>query len=87
MNWEGMHWRREHESVRAAGVMLVFLGAYAISGAGLLLNLFILFPLLFLPFSYGYSIASNSPPLDRLIFLIPSLNHLHTEVRYLRSKT
>lgn len=86
MNWEGMHWRREHECVRVAGVMLVFLGVYAISGAGLLLNLFLLFPFLFLPFSYGYSSDSNSPPPDCPIFLNPSLNHLHPKVRYLKSK-
>lgn len=86
MNWEGMHWRREHECVRVAGVMLVFLGGYAISGAGVLLNLFLLSPFLFLTFSYGYSSVSNSLPPDRPIFLIPSLDHLHPKVRYLNSK-
>lgn len=64
-----------------AGGMLFSWGGVATSGAGLFLNLF-----LFLPFRYGYSNVSNSPPPDRTILLIPSLNHLHPKVRYLKSK-
>lgn len=59
-----------------ARFMLYFLGVYAISGAGLFLNLFLLspsllFPFVFLPFSYECSKISNSPP-SRPIFLYPS---------------
>lgn len=60
-----------------AKFMLYFLGGYAISGAVLFLNLFLLsptllFPFVFLPFSYECSKISNSPPPNRPVFLYPS---------------
>lgn len=80
-------WSREHEWVLVEGVMLVFLGGggegYAISGARLLLNLFLLslFSLCFFQVWVPYS-----PPPKGPIFLDPCINHLHPKIRYFKSK-